>query len=449
MMPGTPTGLFTDLYEFAMAQSYLEHGMLGEASFDLHFRELPSNRGYAVSAGVDHALERLDRFRFDEGMLSFLEDQGFSEDLLDALGGLRLADEVEVRGIPEGRVVFPYEPVLEVTGPLPWAQLAETVLLNAVHLGMVVASKAARCWYAACLGDGEVPALVDFGARRAHGVDAALEASRAAYMTGFEGTSLVEAARAFGIPCFGTMAHSYVQAFDSEVEALEAFASSFPEGTTLLVDTYDTLQGVERACDVARGLADEGGSLGGVRLDSGDLGALARGVRDRLDAWGLEDVSVFVSGGLDEDGIASLVEEGAPIDGFGVGSRLVTGMGAVTWDLVYKLVVYEREPVTKLSEGKRILPGRKQVFRRRDEGGRLVGDVLVALGEEGDGEALMVPLDPSAAGGRLEAARERFLEEFEMLPDRFKALEDPAVYDVERSEGLRSAEEEAVKHAGG
>lgn len=447
-MVAHPTGLFADLYEFTMAQSYLDHGKLGEASFDLHVRRLPSDRGYAVSAGVQHALERLERFRFDGEMLAFLETQGLSEDLLVALEGLRLAEEVEVRGIPEGRLVFPYEPVLEVTGPLPWAQLAETLLLNAVHVGMVVASKAARCVYAAGLGEGGDVSLVDFGARRAHGVDAARQAARAAYLVGFDGTSLVEASRAFGIPCFGTMAHSYVQAFESEMEALDAFASSFPHGTTLLIDTYDTVQGAKRACGVAQRLEERGGSLGGVRIDSGDLDALAGEVRDRLDAAGLDEVSVFASGGLDEARIKGLVEGGAPVDGFGVGSRLVTGLGGVTLDLVYKLVSYEGAPVTKLSKGKRIIPGRKQVYRRRDEDGVLVGDVLAAREDAVDGEALLEPLVAVGdAGGALEAARGRFLEEFDALPDRFKALEDPATFEVRRAASLQEAEKAAIKRA--
>lgn len=447
-MVATRTGLFADLYEFTMAQSYLEQGKLGEASFDLHVRRLPSDRGYAVCAGVEHALERLERFRFDEGMLTFLGEQGLSEDLLEALDGLSLVDEVTVRGIPEGRLVFPYEPVLEVSGPLPWAQLAETLLLNAVHVGMVVASKAARCFHAASLGEGDDASLVDFGARRAHGVDAARQAAYAAYMTGFRGTSLVEASRGFGIPCFGTMAHSYVQAFESEPAALEAFASSFPDGTTLLVDTYDTLQGVKHACRVAEQMQSQGGSLGAVRIDSGDLEAFAYQVRDVLDEAGLEDVSVFASGGLDENRIASLLEAGAPIDGFGVGSRLVTGMGGVTLDLVYKLVSYEGDAVTKLSEGKRILPGRKQAYRRRDAQGALVGDVLTAREDKAEGEALLEPLE--GVGDRkqaLEAARTRFMEDFEALPDRFKALEDPDTFEVRRAASLQKAEKAALERA--
>ncbi len=432
------TGFFTDLYEFAMAQSYVEHDVMGEATFDLHVRQLPPRRGYLVSAGVNHALGRLERFSFGDGMLSFLEERGFSEDLTDALDGLNVADEVRVRGIPEGRLVFPYEPVLEVTGPLPWAQLAETILLNAVQVGMLTATKAARCVHAAGSSDGPQPVLVDFGARRAHGEDAAHAAARGAYLAGFAGTSLVEASRAYGIPCFGTMAHSYVQAFEDEERALDAFASSYPDGTTLLVDTFDTMAGLEKAIRVAKRLEDEGGSLGGVRIDSGDLGKLASRTRERLDEEGLGGVDVFVSGGLDEDAIEELLGEGAPVSGMGVGTRLVTSQDAPSLDLVYKLVEFEGEPVTKLSKGKHILPGRKSVGRRAEED-RFVGDVLGQKGEGVEGEPLLVPLRARDPRQAIEEARSRFRDEFNRLPDEIKDNRDPATYVVERSAGLEEA----------
>lgn len=446
-MPGDePTGLFTDLYEFTMAQSYLEHGITGEATFDLHVRSLPAGRGYLVAGGIVEALERLERFTFDGPMCRFLTEQGLSDQLVDELASLEL--DLDVRAIPEGRLVFPYEPFLQVTGSLPAAQLVETLLLNAVHVGTVMATKAARCLHAARAHGERTPALVDFGARRAHGPDAANLAARAAYLGGFAGTSLVEAARTYAIPCFGTMAHSYVQAFEDERAALESFASSFPQGTTLLIDTFDTIQGAQKAIDVAHELASMGGELGGVRLDSGDLAGLAKQVRRLLDEEGLTEVDIFASSGLDEYEIRDLLEAGAPIDGMGVGTNLVVSSDAPSVDLSYKLVEYEGQPVTKLSPGKEVLPGRKQVHRTRGEDDRLAGDVIATPAESVDGEPLLeavgsVP-EPTEA---LEAARERFLAEFARLPDRFKALEAPEVYPVERSPGIEAARDQAIDRA--
>lgn len=446
-MAGTrPTGLFTDLYEFTMAQSYLEHGMTGEATFDLHVRSLPPRRGYLVAGGLWDALDRLERFTFDDETLAVLSEQGLSEALLEELGELTL--ELEVRGVPEGRAVFPYEPLLEVTGPLPAAQLVETLVLNAVHVGTVLATKAARCVHAAqAFGETE-PVLVDFGARRAHGPDAALRAARAAYIAGFAGTSLVEAARTFGIPCFGTMAHAYVQAFEAEADALAAFAESFPDGTTLLIDTYDTIQGAETAATIAEELEAAGGRLGGVRLDSGDLANLSKRVRRLLDERGLADVDVFASGGLDEHAIRDLLQASAPIDGMGVGTSLVVSEDAPALDLSYKLVEYEGEPVTKLSPGKEVLPGRKQVHRRRDGTGQFAGDVLASPGETVEGEPLLAPVEaPGDPAEVVEQARKRCADELASLPDRFKRLEDPATYPVERSSGIEDAKKRAIQRA--
>lgn len=446
MPSDAPTGLFTDLYEFTMAQSYLEHGITGEATFDLHVRSLPPGRGYLVAGGIQQAVDRLERFTFDEDACAFLAEQGLSDELVDELADLNL--DLELRAIPEGELVFPYEPFLEVRGSLPAAQLVETLVLNAVHVGTVLATKAARCVHAAQAYGERTPVLVDFGARRAHGPDAANLAARAAYLAGFAGTSLVEAALRYGIPCFGTMAHAYVQAFENETAALESFASSFPGGTTLLIDTYDTIQGAQKAANVAHELEAMGHELGGVRLDSGDLANLAKQVRRLLDEEGLEDVDVFASSGLDEYKIRDLLEARAPIDGMGVGTHLVVSEDAPSLDLSYKLVEYEGEPVTKLSPGKEILPGRKEVHRTRDNEGKLVGDVIATPEETVDGRALLerpAPgRDPAEA---LAEARERFEASFARLPDRFKRLEDPDTYPVERTPGVGKARERAVERA--
>lgn len=435
-----PTGAFTDLYELRMVQSYLEHGVTGDAVFDLHVRSLPPGRGYLVAAGLTSALDALDDFTFTDDDLVDLEDRGLSGELLDHLAGFEFTGTV--RAVPEGRVVFPYEPLVQVEAPLPQAQLVETVLLNAVHVETVLASKAARCRHAA--GDRRV---VDFGARRAHGRDAARAAARSAFLAGLDGTSLVSAAAELDIPCVGTMAHSYVQAFGDETEALASFARSFPDRTTLLIDTYDTLEGARTAVDVAERLADEGVEIGGVRLDSGDLGELAREVRQILDDAGLDEVAIVASGGLDEHALVGLRD--APIDAYGVGTALVTSRDAPSLDLSYKLAAYDGEPTVKLSAGKETLPGRKQVHRRIEDG-TMVGDTLGLWDEDADGDPLLETFAPGdlADPEALHAGRERFLEDLARLPDEVKAIEDPATYPVERSSGLEEATETARRRAG-
>lgn len=444
MAAGEPLGTFTDLYEFTMAESFLEHGRTGEAVFDLHVRDLPPGRGYLVACGTQTLARRLERFTFDEPQLSHLREQGLSEELTDYLADFSL--EGRIRAVPEGRLVFPYEPLLQIEAPLPMAQLVETLVLNTIHLETVLATKAARC-HTALADAGGSAAIVDFGARRAHGLDAARGAARAAYVAGFAGTSLVQTARELSIPCFGTMAHSYVQAFGDEREALTAFARSYPQGTTLLVDTYDTAEGLRLVTEIADELAEEGVEIGGVRVDSGDLAEEARRARRVLDEAGLEDVNVFVSGGLDEHAIADLLARGAPVDGFGVGTSTVVSEDAPALNLSYKLAAYEGEPVMKTSEGKRTLPAAKQVHRRTEDG-RLAGDTIARREEDVDGEPLLEPLEPADPSEATQAARERFLAEVDRLPAELRALEDPGSYPVERSKGIEQAVEQALARAG-
>ena len=415
-------GLLVDLYELTMGESYLAEGVDERpATFQLFCRTLPRGWGYLVAAGIDDALAYLEALSFSETDLAYLETTGlFGAAFLERLAGLRFTGEV--RAMREGTIFFPAEPVLEVTAPLLEAQLVETAVINRVHLSSLIASRAARCVEAAA-----GRRLVEFGFRRAHGVDAGLAAARASYLAGFDATSNVLAGKRYGIPVAGTMAHSYIEAFADESAAFEAFSRSYPDGSTLLIDTYDTVEGARRAARVARELAARGGSLGAVRLDSGDLLELSRRVRAVLDEAGLRDVTIFASGNLDEYSIAALVGAGAPIDGFGVGSRLSTSAGAPYLDFVYKLVEFDGRGVMKLSADKATLPGPKQVWRQL-EGNRFTGDV-VTLADESSPTGAEPPLEPVISRGRrlaetsLDAARERAAAQRSALPPECRKLE--------------------------
>src|SRR3989475_6204177 len=361
--------LLVDLYELTMAASYHAEAMFGRASFELFFRELPPVRNYLVVCGLEEALDYLANLRFTKGDLAYLESLGmFPADFLDYLGGLRFTGDVWA--VAEGEVVFANEPVLRVAGPLIEAQIVETFLLNCVNFSTAVASKAARV--ATVCGP---RSFVDFSARRDHGADAALLAARASYIGGAAATSNVLAGRRFGLPLSGTMAHSYVLAFPDEAAAFRAFARRFPTGAVLLIDTFDTLQGARTAAAVAGELAAEGVIVRGVRIDSGDLPALALAVRAILDEAGQAGVEIFASGDLDEYRIAALLEAGAPIDGFGVGTQLGTSGDAPALGGVYKLVEDLSGPKSKTSTGKATLPAVKQVYRL-DEGGAEVRDLI-------------------------------------------------------------------------
>ena len=346
--------LHTDLYELTMAASYLRRNMTQRATFSLFVRRLPAGRGFLVAAGLDDALRRLEEFRFVEEDLEWLATQGFSPADIEAFRDLRFTGDVWA--IAEGHVVFPDEPLLEVTAPLPEAQLVETLLLNQITYQTALSTKAARCRLAA----GGRAALADFSLRRTHGLEAGMAVARAAAIAGFVGTSNVAAARRLGFPAVGTMAHSYVEAFRDEREAFVSFADDFPDRATFLVDTYDTLNGVTTAIEVAR---SRGLTRIGVRLDSGDVSTLSRRARAVLDAAGYHDATIVVSGGLDEHDVQRLLDDGAPIDVFGIGTSLGVSIDAPILDSAYKLVEYDGRPVMKLSTGKENRPGPKQVFR--------------------------------------------------------------------------------------
>jgi nicotinate phosphoribosyltransferase len=409
------SALFVDLYEVTMAASYHANGLDHAATFDLFVRALPPERNFLVACGLDEVLRWLEDLRFTADDLAYLDGTGlFAADFLERLAALRFTGDVWA--VPEGEVVFAGEPLLELRAPLIEAQLAETFVINAIASQTMVASKAARV----AIACGGRP-FVDFSARRDHGVDAALRAARAAVVGGASGTSLVEAGRRFGIPLSGTMAHSYVMSFASERKAFLAYARDFPDGAILLVDTYDTVAGARTAADVAVELAREGIRVRGVRLDSGDLGVLARDVRSILDDAGLRDVQILASGDLDEHRIETLLGDGAPIDAFGVGTRLGVSEDAPSLGMVYKLVADETGPKVKLSRAKVTLPGAKQVWR-------CDGFDVLSLADEtvGGGRPL---LEPVMAGGRrlappppLDEAAARRREAVSALPGELRSL---------------------------
>jgi nicotinate phosphoribosyltransferase len=410
--------LVTDLYQLTMLQAYWREGMDGEATFSLYSRRLPEHRNFMLACGLDDVLHYLETLHFSPDGLEYLAGLGsFSSDFLSWLGGFRFRGEV--RAVPEGTPVFPQEPLLEVTASLPEAQVVETFIMNQVHFQTVAASKAVRVVEAA---GGRT--VVDFGLRRIHGVDAGLKGARAFYVGGVAATSNVLAGQLYGIPVSGTMAHSYVQAHQDEENAFRAFAALYPD-STLLVDTYDTLEGVRKVVRLHQELGDEF-RVGGIRLDSGDLATLAREARAILDEGGLEKVKIFASGGLDELSVEQIVEAGAPVDGFGVGTRMSVSADAPSLDMAYKLISYDGEGRLKLSRGKGILPGRKQVFRQEGECG-VFRDVVARNGEEVPGRPLLRTV--MREGRRLpegqvplEAIREYATREVAALPPRIRSL---------------------------
>ena len=424
--------LFTDLYELTMAQAYEAEHMDQLAVFELAFREMPAGRNYIVVNGLADVLEFLTNFRLETADIGYLRGRKhLSAGFVKRLENLRFTGEVYA--MPEGTLVFPNEPLVQVVAPILEAQWMETFVLNQVHFQSLAAAKASRVITAAA---GRM--VVDFGSRRAHGIDAALKVARATFLAGGHGTSNLLAGKLHGIPVFGTMAHSYIQAHEDELASFEAFASLYPE-TTLLVDTYDTLAGVRKVIDLRRKLGKRF-RVAGVRLDSGDLAALAVATRRMLDEAGLRDVRIFASSGLDEYKIRALVASGAPIDAFGVGTRLAVMADAPALDMAYKLVEYAGKGRLKLSARKVLYPGRKQVFRQI-ENGRMVRDVIGRFDERLPGEPLLRPLiqqgEPLACVD-LNESRQHLHEEMERLPEPLRGLEPAAPYPVSISHRLQS-----------
>lgn len=426
-------GLVVDLYELTMAQSYFHRGMNGWAAFDYFIREQPPTRRFFLFAGLETLVAALENLRFPKETRAYLRSLGiFRDDFLDYLKDFRF--EGDLYSVREGEVVFAREPILRIEAPLIQAQIVETLLLNTLNFQTLIASKAARVILAS-QGRG----VVDFSPRRDHGVDAALKVARASYLAGCMGTSYVHAGKVYGIPVFGTMAHSYVMAFPSEKEAFLAFAREYPQRPILLVDTYDVLQGVQHAIDVARILDREGIRLFGIRIDSGDLVTLSQQARSMLRQAGYSDVNIVLSGDLDEYRIAQILNQGAEADSFGVGTRLGTSSDMPYLGGVYKLTMYEGKPRVKHSVGKQTWPGRKQVYRQQ---GR---DVVVLEGEHAQGEPLlhkimekgMIRMLPT-----LEESREYARQRLQDLPDTLRGLDPlpphaPSSWDVVPSSGLQ------------
>lgn len=446
MQAGRATdALFTDFYELTMAQAYWRSGVTGHASFSLFFRRSPPGRGYLVFAGLETILDYLEEFRFSADDLDFLASLGqFEQEFLNYLSDLEFTGHV--RAMREGTICFPNEPVIEVSAPVIEAQIIETFLLNQATFQTNVASKAARVVQAA---NGRT--VFDFGARRAHGTDAAMLLARSAYLAGAVGTSNVKAASKYDISPVGTMAHSFVMAFEHEADSFRAYASTFPESSTFLVDTYDPVAGLRNAVEVGREMAARGQQLVGVRLDSGDLNELARTARTMLDEAGLTETMVVVSGGLDEFEVESLMHAGAPIDGFGIGTKLGVSADAPYLDSAYKLVEYLSRPVLKLSADKQTLPGCKQVFRSTGATRTYTGDVIARLEERPPDESAFPLLETVMADGRrtkpsppLADLRGEFIRSIEQLPAEYRRLSGPDTYPVEVSAGLRSLQAEVV-----
>ena len=419
MTSDVPIGpLFTDLYELTMAAGYFEHQVTAPATFTLSARE-SIHRNFFIAAGLQDVLDGLTAFRFSNDDIAYLQGTRlFKPPFLEYLKGWRFTGDLVA--MPEGTVFFADEPVIEVTAPLIEAQIIETFLLNTIGLQSMIATKAARCIYAA-----QGRSLVDFALRRTHGWDAGIKVARSTYLAGFDGTSNVLAGQRYGIPISGTMAHSYVLAFDSEAQAFQAYADTFPDRSIFLIDTYDTIDGAHKAARVAEAMKAQGNNLIGVRLDSGDMVALSQAVRRILDDAGLTDVKIFASSGFDEFKIADVLADGARIDAFGVGTKVGVSADAPYMDVVYKMVQFNGRQVRKLSPHKRTLAGAKQVFR--SQSGDRIEDIIGLRDEDFEG---MTPLLQSVMKqGRctrphppLDKIRTYCHANLEALPEKYKAI---------------------------
>ncbi len=432
--------MFTDLYEFAMCASYFDNHKLEPATFDLFIRRLPPNRGYFLFAGLEQVLQFLETIKFTDEHLAYLREKGFNEDFLTYLKSFRFTGEVYA--VPEGSIVFPNEPLIRVTAPIIEAQLVETFLLNTVNLQTMIATKANRVVQAA-----QGRRVVEFGLRREQGVDAGMKVARSTYIAGCAGTSNVLAGMVYGIPTFGTMAHSFIMSYPKEIEAFRAFAKTFPNKSTLLIDTYNDLAGAEKAVVVAKELEKQGYKLGGVRLDSGDLAETSKKVRTLLDKGGLGYVNIFVSGDLDEFKVADLLSKGAPIDAFGVGTKMGTSADYPYIDVIYKLAETmngdgEFVPIMKLSEGKITLPGRKQVYRHTDSRGFYHHDLVALDNEKVSGNCLPLLVKVMENGKilrklpSLDEIRTTAQNNLKHLPPKYKKLTEAPAYPVKLSQAL-------------
>ena len=430
--------LFTDFYELTMCASYFDNEDFEPATFDLFIRRLPENRSYILFAGLEQCLQYLQNIKFTDEHLAYLETQGFNRDFLDYLHGFKFTGEVWA--VPEGSVAFPNEPLIRVTAPIIEAQLVETFLLNTVNLQTAIATKASRVVHAA-----KGKPVIEFGLRREQGIDAGMKVARSSYIAGCQGTSNVLAGLAYGIPVFGTMAHSFVMSYPKEIDAFRAFTKTFPNKSTLLIDTYNDISGAEKAAVIAKELEQRGCRLGGVRLDSGDLVKASKKIREFLDEQGLGYVKIFASGDLDEFKVKELLAEGARIDSFGVGTKMGTSADRPYLDVIYKLCetgtpAGSFSPIMKLSKDKITLPGRKQVYRCMDAMGVLERDTIALTDEKAEGEPLLVKVMERGRLTRelpsLEKIKADAAANLSKLPDQYKALTNAQVYPVELSRNL-------------
>jgi nicotinate phosphoribosyltransferase len=431
--------LFTDFYELTMCASYFDNKDFEQATFDLFIRRLPENRSYFLFAGLEEALNYLQNIKFTEEQLGYLKKQGFNWDFLDYLRSFRFTGEVWA--VPEGTVAFPNEPLIRVTAPIIEAQLVETFLLNTVNLQTMIATKASRVVHAA-----KGKSVIEFGLRREHGIDAGMKVARSSYIAGCHGTSNVLAGQAYGIPVFGTMAHSFIMSYPKEIDAFRAFTKTFPNKSTLLIDTYDDISGAEKAAVVAKELEAKGFQLGGVRLDSGDLGEDSKKVRKILDTHGLTYVKIFASGDLDEFKIQELFSKHAKIDSYGVGTKMGTSADRPYLDLIYKLCETKTtdgssSPIMKLSKDKITLPGLKQVYRLRNKIGYFEKDIIALANEKAQGEPLLVKVMEKGkityTLPSLEEIRVAAAQNISKLPEGYKVLTDAPAYQVELSKNLQ------------
>jgi nicotinate phosphoribosyltransferase len=432
--------LFTDLYELTMAASYFAHEVFDTATFSLFIRDVYATRNYFVAAGLEQVLDELAAFQFSDQDISYLQSTGrFSEQFLNYLAQLRFTGEVYA--MPEGTVFFANEPVMEVTAPIVEAQLIETFVLNTIGFQTMIASKAARCFHTAAGRP-----LIDFSLRRTQGQDAGIKVARSTFIAGFEATSNVLAGKIYGIPISGTMAHSYVSAFDNELDAFFAYADTFPDHSIFLIDTYDSIEGARHAAAVAKEMQKKGHTLIGVRLDSGDMVSLSREVRKIFDTAGLYDVKIYASSGFDEFKIAKVISEGAAIDAFGVGTKVGVSADAPFVDVVYKMVRFKGRDVKKLSPGKVTLAGEKQVFRKSDQNGRYLEDIIGQRNEIiSEGKPLLEKVMENGhllrPHPQLQMLQEKFKENFASLDDGYKSIQDHKAYPVKLSTRLKNLQE--------
>ncbi|MCX6992733.1 MAG: nicotinate phosphoribosyltransferase [Kiritimatiellaeota bacterium] len=440
--------MLTDLYELTMMAAYVDGRKDDTATFELSIRTLPEGWGYYIANGIEDAIDYLTGIRFDRRDIAFLKKKGlFKQSFLDFLERFRFAGEVHA--VREGTPIFPNEPILRVTAKLTQAQLVESALLNMINFQTMIASKASRVVNAAARGNAVV---AEFGLRRAHEEDAGLKGARAAYIAGAVGTSNVKAGMEYGIPLAGTMAHSFIMSFSTELEAFRAYARTFPDRSTLLIDTYDTLQGAEHAAIVGRELAAAGKQLGGVRLDSGNLGALAKKVRTLLDDHGLAKVRIVASSDLNEYKIEALVKADAPIDIYGVGTDLIAAKPVAAIPGIYKLVADNGGARMKLSPEKRSAPGKKQVFRCVGADGKYAQDIVALHDEQIAGVPLMTLAVKNGRRVRpkpaLERIRDYALGEVAKLPNKFKGIDVPSSYPVETAPALKALIATLMKRSG-